>query len=280
MPCLGCNDQDGEVCGCISACLGRRRRPQRPEALSTRRAPREVANTSMLQLTAIQTARIESGEQTSSRDTAGLQAVRSTTSRGLPRDQAFPSEPAEGQAVLSAAATREGRVTHRSQNDSMREQTAHLEGRQSSASEAETQHIRSGRPQVAGRTDLRTTSPAGPVAEAAIHRVSPASAVAERPSRPSLTMPRTGGREFEVCIDALIMIGLKNIQDLTASIDSFIDELAKNYNRATPVQHPRMRKSFMHESDEPRNEWICRKTVWNQPNPPTLRRAREPLPIY
>lgn len=234
----------------------------------------------MLQMTATPTARIESGEQTSSRGTGELQAVRPITSRGLSRHQAFPSEPAEGQAVLPAAATLEERVTHCSQDASTGGQTRHLSGRQSSMLEAGTQHIRNARPQVAGRTDLRTPSPPGPVVEVAIHRVSPASAVAERPSRLSLTMPRTGGREFEVCIDALIMIGLRSRQDVTTSIDSFIDELVENYNRATPIQHPRMRKSLMHELEQPRNEWTCRKSVWNQPNPPTLHQAREPLPIH
>ncbi|KAF7503896.1 hypothetical protein GJ744_003036 [Endocarpon pusillum] len=171
MPCLGCKDRDGEVCGCISACLGGRRRPQRPQALSTRRAPREV------QMTATSTAR----------------------------------------------------------------------------------------------------SPAGPVLEAGIHRVSAASAVPERLTGLSLTMPRTGGREFEVCIDALIMIGLKSGQDVATSIDSFIDELVKNYNRATPVQHPRLRRSFIHESIEPRNEWTFRRTDWTQSNPPTLHEPRRIL---
>ncbi len=164
MPCLGSNDRDGEACSCIPACLGRWRRHQRPEASSTRGAPREVANTSMIQMTATETVHSESGRQTPSRDVPVLQAVAPTTSRTISHHQAFPSESTERQAVLLAAATREGSLTHRSQTGSTGGQA---------------------------RVNLRVPSPAGslpsgPAVETAIRRVSPASVVAERPVRPSL----------------------------------------------------------------------------------------------
>lgn len=269
MPCLGSSDRDRECCGCVPACLGRRRRPQRPEAPSIRRAPREVANTSMIQMTAAGTPRSANDQQTPSMDIAAVQAV------------------AEGQAVPSAANTRAPRGTHHSHNDMTRRQASHLEGSQSLSLGAEPQHItagRSGHLQVAGRANLRVPSPAGPLPsgpaiEAAIHRVSPASAVAGRASTASSVMPRTGGREFEVRIDAALWIGLSSEQNNTASLDPFIDELAENYNRATPVQHPRMRRSLLPEREDPRNEWVIRMVDKPRPGEGTIDQSREPLPL-
>lgn len=248
MPCLGSNDQDRETCTCITACLGRCRRRQRPEAPLTKRPPREVVNNGTIRTSSTEIAQSESAQETPPRDNAVLQAVPQTISRTIPR------HPTEGQAVLSAAATGNGNVTSRFYTDST------------------------------GGTNLRVSSlagplPTGPAVQATINRVPPASAVAEPPLRPSLAMPRTRRHEFEVRITAACWIGLKSEGDCLDSLDRFrfVEELAQNYNRATPVQHPRMRRSMSLGTDDPNNEWVIRSLDWPRPGQRTTHHPCEPL---
>ena len=299
MSCLGCGDRDQEACGCLSACLGRRKGPQRPRALPTELAQQDRGRIGTIQTTHPVTSHTEPGRHTVPREPSGRQDVSSMTSTAGTRDQASPRDSAGQRAAHPDAPTCGEGVPRAPQVDpagqrpvgSWPRTTAIRYNAQSGFA---TQQASPGGPQPApsaGRGQTLTPSgeiqrssagprsaqlrPAGQqVANTPVPGIEP---VRGRPPGLSLTRRQMGQYSIEIAVEAAITVGPKVGQPRMATLEKFVIDLARHHNREVASPHPRISERFFEQDDGPCREWFI--TAMSPHLTTTTSPSSEPVPI-
>lgn len=301
MPCLDCGDREGNTCGCIPVHLRRRRRPQRSVPPSTGQVQQSTGTarisgpaTSHMkrdqqthqgeqsEQDTIRPAAAPSGQEhplAPQRDLTGQQTVYSwprTTGieynaqscfaiqhtslprrkegiQFIPRDRSL-----EQQTIL----VRPRGPQHSPKARPLAHQLAHSTvGGQISISSEKARHGSAG-------VDSVQLQRAGQ--EVAKPPIPGTASVARRSFDPFETLGRTGGRLVELSIIIVVNIAPRfESNPIPVSMESFLDQLAENYNNQTSSQ-----RIVANSSESELNEWVVEGYVGD---PPTFNSPRKLL---
>lgn len=277
--CLGCRnrDLDRDSCGCIPAYLGRWRRPQQPEASSTRQAQRESTVIGTNQTTGPAVPRAERDQRPCPREDSPLTlqgdlAERQTLSP-WPRTTAIEYE------VQSVFVTPQTRLP-------VPNKDARLVPR--NRCQQPTTLPRPRGPQHRLRTDVTPQPPAHSVgvgqisttkrearhcsgaAQKSAQRIPGTAPVTGRPLEPFTKMSRTGDRLIQFSIDVAFIVGIapKTERHPAVNKETLMDQLAENYNRQATSPRSRIRtdQDDILRSDRFQGGWSL---AGLDPDPPT-----------
>lgn len=298
MPCFSCGDREPNACGCLPACLGRRREPQRPRTSTTEHAEQDRGSISMVQMTRPVPSRVEPDHHRAPREPSGRQSVSSTSStagshgQASPRGEANPRDhradsarqgafhlwPRTTQLEYNAGSVfaTQATVSSEHKRGAQQDSPSGPPGRQLASSAGRGQSPRpSG--EINRRPEGAVNAPVRPVGQQVtnIPHVSIEPVTTGRPTWLSFSVRPIEGYSIEVGVEAAIFIGPK--RGHIEPVDKFVVDMARYHNREIPSQHSRMsERLFEHEDGPPRNWFIISGHARLTTNP----LSRERVPIH